>query len=111
MRAGTLRHMATVYSVGSSVDSWGDATEQLTPIASSVPCSLVPMSGREWHWAKAAQSEHMLRVRMRFIPGLTITPKMRVEVDGTTYNIESVSNIGSMDREIELMVSGEHGAT
>ena len=42
-----------------------------------------------------------VRVRMRYRPG--ITAAMRVLHGSDTYRIESVANVNSADRELELM--------
>ena len=48
MRAGTLRHRASIYTVSNSpaADSYGDPVETLVPFATDVPVSMQPMQGR-----------------------------------------------------------------
>lgn len=109
MKAGTLRHKATFYTVSDSPgqDAYGDAVLTRTPFASGVPVSLTPMQGREWFFAKQSQSENMVTLRLRYMAG--ITSRMLVEVNGVTYEIESVVNVSERNRELELRVSVKNG--
>ncbi len=109
MKAGTLRHTATFYTVSDSPaqDSYGDAVEARSVFASNVPVAVQPMQGREWYFAKQSQSENMVTLRLRYMAG--ITSRMLVEVNGVTYEIESVVNVSERNRELELRVSVKNG--
>lgn len=108
MKAGTLRHKATFYTVSDSPgqDAYGDAVLTRTPFASGVPVSLTPMQGREWFFAKQSQSENMVTIRMRYMSG--IHSRMLVDIDNLTYSIHSVVNVSERNRELEIRASVKH---
>jgi len=63
----------------------------------SVFAKVEPLVGREYLAAAAVQAEDTTKFTMRFRDD--ITPVMRIAFDGKTFNIQSIQNIRSGNRE------------
>lgn len=63
--------------------------------------SVEPLRGREYFQADQAQAEVNTRIRVRYREG--IMPKMRVIRGNQTFDIESVIDPETRNRELELM--------
>lgn len=60
-----------------------------------------PLQGREYMAAMAVVAEVTLRIRLRYVPGIDST--MRVKHGADTYGIQSVIHVKSAQRELQLM--------
>ena len=109
MLAQQLRQVVTIEQRGSGETGYGENAVSWTAYASNVRASVEPMSGREALVSAANQGTHVTRIVMRYLAG--VTPQMRVVYDGRNYNIQSVANVGTRDRMLELIcvVGGDDG--
>lgn len=76
-------------NTGEMIETWTDYL--------SVFAKVEPLVGREYFAAAAVQSEDTTKFTIRFHDGLDVT--MRIVFDGTEYNITSIQNIRSANRE------------
>lgn len=74
---------------GEMVEAWADVL--------SVFAHVAPLVGREYFAAGAVQAEHTVKFTMRHRGD--IDPAMRIAFDGKEYNITSIQNIRSGNRE------------
>lgn len=100
MRAGLLRHVATIEQATETQDSLG-ATVQAWATFATVRASVEDLRGREFFDARHTSAEVTTRIRIRHRAG--VTPKMRVKVDGRTFDIQAVLDPKGRKRELELM--------
>lgn len=100
MRAGTLQHRVTIErkvttrdpETGAQITTWQTFAERSADV--------LPVKGREFIAASAAQAETTVRFVMRYLDGIDTT--MRVVFRGKTYNIVAVLNEGTHDRMLTL---------
>jgi SPP1 family predicted phage head-tail adaptor len=106
MRAGALRQRVDIQAAGQTQDpSTGEMVDGWSDVASKVPASVEPVSGREFIASQAAQSEITSRIVIRYRPGLSTT--MRVIHRGLIYNIEGILPDKDSGKEyLTLMCSG-----
>lgn len=97
MRAGTLRHKVTVEQPQEARGETGQFTTSWQPLATTW-ASIEPLSGRELIAAEQVQSETTIRVRMRYLAG--VTDECRI-VHGTRV-LQITSAIDPQDRHVEL---------
>lgn len=102
MRSGRLRHKVTVQTVSEATDSFGQAIKTWSTYAQPF-ASVEPLNGREFFTANADSSEVTVRIRLRYLSGLTT--KMRVLWDSKYYNIESIIDPAERNAEMVLMCS------
>ena len=100
MKAGQLDQRVTVERFTSTEDELGQPIEAWAPLFTCW-AAVEPLTGREFIAAQAAQSEVTARIRMRFRPWMTAED--RVIHNGTTYNIVSLVDVRSENRELVLM--------
>ena len=100
MKAGQLDQRVTVERFSRTEDELGQPIESWAPLFTCW-AAVEPLTGREFIAAQAAQSEVTARIRMRFRPWMTAED--RVIHDGTIYQIESVIDVRSENRELVLM--------
>lgn len=74
----------------------GDIIEEWVDLK-SVFAKVEPLVGREFFAAQAVQAESITKFTSRFIDG--INAAMRIAFDGVEYNIKSIQNIRSGNRE------------
>jgi SPP1 family predicted phage head-tail adaptor len=75
----------------------GELTEKWTDFV-SVFAKVEPLVGREYLAAAAMQAEDTTKFTMRYLGD--INPTMRIAFDGKLFNITSIQNIRSGNREI-----------
>jgi len=97
---GRLRHRVTLQSPSQVNDSYGQPIPTWNTYA-TVWASIEPLSGREIISAQQAQSEASLRVRLRYIEG--VTPMHRIGYGDRTLAILSVVDPREMHAELELL--------
>ena len=100
MRAGTLDQRVTLEQRVEGQDEAGQPFEDWLPVFDAW-AAVMPLRGREIVAADAVAAVSDVRVIIRYRPG--ITPAMRVQHGTDTYSIESVANVASANREIELL--------
>ena len=100
MRAGQLDQRVTVERFTSTEDELGQPIEAWAPLFTCW-AAVEPLTGREYLAAQAAVSEVTAKIRMRFRPWMTNTD--RVIHEGTIYNIVSLIDVRSGNRELHLM--------
>lgn len=74
----------------------GDIIEEWVDLL-SVFAKVEPLVGREYFAAQAVQAENVTKFTTRYLDG--INPAMRIAFDGEEYNIKSIQNIRSGNRE------------
>lgn len=75
--AGLLRHRVHIQSpVRTQNATTGDWSTSWTTIYADVPCSIEPLSVKDYLQSKASQSEIKVRIKMRWRSGLE--PEMRI---------------------------------
>ena len=84
MNPGLLRHSVTIQRRASGVDASGAANGAWTDVA-TVRAAIWPLRGKELYAAQQANSEVELRVRIRYLDGITST--MRVSWQGRVFEI------------------------
>jgi SPP1 family predicted phage head-tail adaptor len=100
MQAGRLRHRVAIERSVSTRDDFGGVVESWQNLA-TVWAEIHPLSGREFLAAQSTQSGVTTRITLRELPG--ITAAMRVNHDGTLYNIRAVLPDPTLKRHITLM--------
>ena len=100
MKAGQLDQRVTVERLSGGVDELGQPIQSLAPLFTCW-AAVEPLTGREYLAAAALVSEVTARIRMRYRPGMT--SQDRVIHNGTVYQIQSVIDVRSENRELHLM--------
>ncbi len=100
MKAGELDQRVTLQRREQGEDEAGQPFEDWLPYLSAW-AAVYPLRGREIVAADAVASITDVRVILRYRPG--ITPAMRVQHGADTYRIESVIDVKSGRRELELL--------
>lgn len=100
MRAGQLDQLVTLEQQTQSFDEYGQPVDAWEAVG-TYWAAVEPLQGREYIAAQAAVSELSLRIRMRYVPGVVST--MRVRHGADTYGVQSVIHIKSARRELQLM--------
>ena len=101
MKAGQLDQRVTVERLQGGVDELGQPLPDTWAPLFTCWAAVEPLVGREYIAAQAAVSEVTAKIRMRFRPWMTAQD--RVIHDGTIYNIVSVIDVRSENRELVLM--------
>lgn len=101
MRAGQLRHLATVQTELEDQSSMTGAVTKAWVTVASVYASVEPLIGRELQRAMAERAELTYTIRTRYLAG--ITTRHRLLYDGKTFNIRSVVDVEERHRELVLM--------
>ncbi len=102
MRAGELRHRITIQQATETPSTSGAITQTWSTVA-TVWAAIEALSGREAFAAQQVNAQVSSRIRIRYRAG--ITPKMRIVFGARTFNIESVMDMESRRRELQLLVS------
>ena len=85
-------------NTGEMIETWADHV--------SVFARVEPLVGREYFAAAAIQSEVQTKFTMRYRGD--ITPDMRIAFDGNEYDIVSIQNIRSGNRETLIYAKTAH---
>ena len=102
IRSGKLRHTVIIQEPDETGDELGQPVKTWIEFA-KVRASVEPLQGREFFSAGQYNSEVTVRIRMRYIEG--VTTKMRVSFKSKIYNIEAPINFQERDIELQLMCS------
>lgn len=102
MNAGRLDQRVTIerHQFISQDPSTGEELRDWVPVA-AVWAAVEPLNGREFIAAQAVQSEVTTRIRLRYRPDLNTAD--RINHNGTLYDIQTIINPRSGNRELVLM--------
>ncbi len=105
MGAGKYRHLMTLEQpvAGTASTASGEVLSTWTKLA-SVWCSLMPLTGKELFAAQQVRAETTHIVKTWHRTDITITSAMRLTLGSRTFAIESVLNVGELNKETELRV-------
>ena len=103
MNPGALDQRVTLQRLQSGADEIGQPYTTWVTLGTTW-ASVEPLVGREYFAAGGAQSEVTTKVRMRYRPGITSADRLIHE--GKQYDIESVIDVKSANRELVLMCKG-----
>jgi len=104
MSAGDLTQRVTLQRAATVQDeNTGEISEAWGTLA-TVWAAVEPQAGREFVAAGALQAELIVKVRIRYLAGITSAD--RVLHDGRTYNITAVVDYRTQKRELVLMCKG-----
>jgi SPP1 family predicted phage head-tail adaptor len=101
MKSGQLDQRISVERLQGGVDELGQPLPDTWAPLFTCWAAVEPLTGREYIAAQAAVSEVTAKIRMRFRPWMTAED--RVIHDGTIYNIVSLIDVRSANRELVLM--------
>lgn len=87
MQAGRLRYQVAIDHCVITRDADGDPVERWYVFANNIPADIVPLSARELMAAAATQSEVTANIKIRWLPGLKASMRVRRLDDGRYYNI------------------------
>ena len=102
MQAGKLRHRIEIQSPQEVRDTNGEVANVWVSTA-KVWAAVEPLSGRELWQAQQIQSEATIRVRLRFLSGLTT--KHRILSGSRLLDVKAVINRDERNEELELLCS------
>jgi SPP1 family predicted phage head-tail adaptor len=102
MKSGQLDQRISVERLQGGVDELGQPLPDTWAPLFTCWAAVEPLTGREYLAAQAAVSEVTAKIRMRFRPWMTAED--RVIHEGTIYNIVSLIDVRSANRELVLMV-------
>ena len=100
MRAGTLDQRVTLEQLVEGQDEAGQPFEDWLPVFDAW-AAVKPLRGREIIAADAVAAISDVRVILRYRTGTNTA--MRIRHGEDTYEIESIANVNSANREIELL--------
>ncbi len=100
MRAGTLDQRVTLEQRVEGQDAAGQPFEDWLPVFDAW-AAVEPLRGKEVIRADAVANITDVLVKLRYRPG--VTNAMRIRHGDDVYDIASVANIKSADREVELL--------
>lgn len=97
-----MRNKITIQKFVEMLDEYNTPTGSSTwQDVATMWASVEPISGKEYIMLQNTNSELILRIRMRYIPG--ITNAMRVKYGERVFDIQSVINYKELNREMHLM--------
>jgi SPP1 family predicted phage head-tail adaptor len=102
MRAGKLRHQIVIQNMIESHNSYAEVETSWVDYA-TVYAAIEPIQGREFFAALQVNAETTVRIRIRYLSG--VTKKSRVTFEGRIYNIQSIIDADERHREMQLMCS------
>lgn len=100
MKACRLRHTVTIQSPTETKNSTGEVETTWGTFA-SVRAAVEPLRGQEYFAAKQVQASTNVRIRVRYMTG--ITTKMRVLFESRYFAIEGIIDPEMRHRELQLM--------
>jgi SPP1 family predicted phage head-tail adaptor len=104
MMPGRLKKRVTLETFSETPDSFGDARVGTYTELARVWGSVTPLRGRELAQFQQVHAEISHRVTIRYSDKVSvITPKDRVVLGSRNFDIMSVLNIRSANRELELI--------
>lgn len=104
MRAGGLRHLATIENLVKGQDAAGGRMETWVEFTKAW-CGIKPLSGKEKYYSAEKHATATHQITMRYISG--INPKMRIVARGRVFEIVSVINDNERDRMLQIIAKEE----
>jgi len=100
MKAGSLRNIITIQQ---TTQTRNDAGEIVNTWATYISpwANISPLQGREFWAAQQVQNEQAIRIRIRYASGVNV--RMRVLYNQRAWDIKSVSNVATRNRETEII--------
>ena len=102
MNPGEMRHRIQIKEVVETRDDTGELIRTWTTIATAW-ASVKPIAGRELLQADQAIAESTVRIRMRYIRG--VTTECNIIHRGRTLEINRLINVDDIDKEYEILCS------
>jgi SPP1 family predicted phage head-tail adaptor len=103
MRAGRLNQRVTFQRRTESLDAYREDTGTWADLV-TVAAGVEPVSGKEFFAALQVQSDISTRVVCRYSSDVSgVTTKDRILHDSNYYDIESILNVGSRNKELQFM--------
>lgn len=114
LAAGSLRHRLDLEQRVETQDlKTGDMVYTWEAVATSLACSIEPMSAREFLQAQAIESAASVRVVIRWRNDVVAKMRLRDPLDGTIYNVLGVLADKDSNREYLTLPcsvgSADHG--
>lgn len=103
-RIGPMRHRVAIQRRTVAQNSYGEAVPTWSTLATRWG-RLEPLTGREAWQAQQARPDVTHRLTLRYYAGLL--HRDRVQIDGATYQVESVTNPDGRKRFHELILKQE----
>lgn len=100
LAAGCLNRRIVIERPWSIQDDFGQMVITWAPIHAAW-AAVEPLQGREYWAAAAAQAERTVRVRIRYLPGIDST--LRVKYGERVFGITAVIDPQEAHRELQLM--------
>jgi len=101
--APVKRHVVTIKRPVTSVGTRGQLTGTDTTVASSVPCSIEPLQGRELEYARQMVADATQRVRFYDDSAWALTTKDYLEFGSRRLNIGYIKRDEEVQLEVELL--------
>lgn len=103
MRAGRLRHRIHIQRATITANDYGEPAQAWATIA-TVWAGVEPLRGREYFAASQVQGAAEVRIIIRYGPQVaSLNIADRVLHGSTVYDINSVQNIDSRNKELHIM--------
>jgi SPP1 family predicted phage head-tail adaptor len=100
IRAGRYNNVVTIQKPTVTTNPYGGTTTHWSDVA-TVRAAIEPLQGREYFSGSFQMGENIIRIRLRYLEG--ITRKMRVKYGDRLLDINSVIDSREAHREIQLM--------
>ncbi len=100
MNIGKLRHRVTIQQQAQTRDEYGGVVTTWQTFADRW-AAIEPLSGRELFAAQQLANTVSIRVRLRYLAG--VTPAMRVLYGTRTFSIQAVINVEERNEELQLL--------
>lgn len=97
------RHAVDIKSKTTTLGPRGQLQGSDTTVASSVPCSIEPLQGRELELARQIVADASFRVTMYGDPDWSLTTKHWLEFGSRRLNIGYIRTPDEIDLEYELL--------
>jgi len=102
MKPGRMRHRITIQQTARTQNGFGEPIDSWSTFE-TVWASVEPLRGREFWAQQQVNSEVSIRVRMRYLSG--VTSAMRILFGSRILPIESVIDQEEKHKEMQLMCS------
>jgi SPP1 family predicted phage head-tail adaptor len=100
MKAGDLKHKITLQTCTPTNNSNLEAIPTYSNFA-TVWAAIESISGKEYWESKTVTAETVVRIRIRYIPG--VLPTMRIVYGSRIFHIDAILHLHEQKREIHLM--------
>ena len=100
LEAGKLRNRIIIQQRSTTKNSFGETIDTWTTFT-TLWAAIEPLRGREFFESKETQAEVTTKITIRNKSG--ITPQMRVSWNSKIFDIKSIINIESRNKEVILM--------